>query len=1052
MIRKICASFAGKSFRPRTSNTPFIRILSSWVVVCALAVWTGCAGLPVSSPATIVPPTIGIAIAPSVATLPAGGSQQFTALVTGTTQTNVRWSASAGSITAAGLFTAPETAFSADIKVTASGGVAYATSSSASVHVVVPPTLGIAIVPSVATLAAGESQQFTALVTGTSQTNVRWSASAGSINATGLFTAPATTIATDVTVTASGGAGYATSSSASVHVVPVSILTIASSSLANAVTGRSYSATLSAVGGHPPYQWTIASGALPAGIQLNAATGMLQGTAIGEGEFSFRVGLSDSDHNQAWQNLSLLVAAAAANATCGPPAYACARSISNNVGDFSFALDPSVSAPLWNGAAGASSVRFDTLYNDIKILRCTDANTDPTNPNSSFAVGIGGSGARVSWNTADTLLDVVGAGGNTNMMRVDMGAATCTAICSDGAVGGCSVANAPATFGAGFFSKVNPNVFYSWTWDSVFSPRIYKVTVKAGAPPSAAAVVDFSPALYKTKQPGWLPSTSVSVGEVIEPTVNNGSCSEGRHAMFQAISSGKTGATEPNWALTVPPYLSDTHVAYPKPDYTSGQVAAKKYIYPLAGNAQHNLFFTTAGGITGASQPVWDLGCGTPGAICTDGQVQWMNVGVSSTILDNNVRWVRIGFTGNETTQQPVGVEAGDTAFAKGLSYDGNQGSGIWALIYKTNAQTIYQYNTYTGIETDYVCTNSGANICPSVSATWTPTVVGLGGAHLSLTIHDLDLSQDGTTLAIADALCQYTNDAGCAPGGQILFWTSGSATTSTSTNDQDGHSVFGASRWVNSSTAGTHGYYFLGRSYANLDNPSAMVEYSSVCSVAPPPGPWCYPQFDSHMSWANNLGSDQEPIIGATYVGPGEFPATSPFQYEIIGFSACGQTGEPTCPAGYVSNTQWRFARTLGYQTDRNNFNSFAAIGALSQSGRYYALTSTDYCHFGGTQPGKAPVCGWDWSSSSTGVNYRCGALGTGTEIVPMSNNPGSYAFHATGNTCTQGVSEPPSWCQSVNCKVTDNGITWVNDGVTNGRSDVLIYDFGSAQEGTAK
>ncbi len=42
--------------------------------------------------------------------------------------------------------------------------------------------------------------------------------------------------------------------------------------------GASFSATLTATGGAPPYSWTIADGVLPAGLSLNAATGALSGT------------------------------------------------------------------------------------------------------------------------------------------------------------------------------------------------------------------------------------------------------------------------------------------------------------------------------------------------------------------------------------------------------------------------------------------------------------------------------------------------------------------------------------------------------------------------------------------------------------------------------------------------------------------------------------------------------------------------------------------------------------------------------------------------------
>src|SRR5215469_219906 len=50
--------------------------------------------------------------------------------------------------------------------------------------------VSITLAPSTATVAPGETVQFSAAVTNTSKTEVGWSASAGSISASGLFTAP----------------------------------------------------------------------------------------------------------------------------------------------------------------------------------------------------------------------------------------------------------------------------------------------------------------------------------------------------------------------------------------------------------------------------------------------------------------------------------------------------------------------------------------------------------------------------------------------------------------------------------------------------------------------------------------------------------------------------------------------------------------------------------------------------------------------------------------------------------------------------------------------
>ena len=67
------------------------------------------------------------------------------------------------------------------------------------------------------------------------------------------------------------------------------------SPLPNGTIGFSYSATLAATGGTTPYAWSIASGALPAGLALNATTGTIAGTPSASGTFTFIA--SVTDHN-----------------------------------------------------------------------------------------------------------------------------------------------------------------------------------------------------------------------------------------------------------------------------------------------------------------------------------------------------------------------------------------------------------------------------------------------------------------------------------------------------------------------------------------------------------------------------------------------------------------------------------------------------------------------------------------------------------------------------------------------------------------------------------
>jgi hypothetical protein len=62
---------------------------------------------------------------------------------------------------------------------------------------------------------------------------------------------------------------------------PIGVLVIAPPTLTSAsygIAGVAFSQALTAGGGFGPYRWSVASGSLPAGLSLNAATGAITGT------------------------------------------------------------------------------------------------------------------------------------------------------------------------------------------------------------------------------------------------------------------------------------------------------------------------------------------------------------------------------------------------------------------------------------------------------------------------------------------------------------------------------------------------------------------------------------------------------------------------------------------------------------------------------------------------------------------------------------------------------------------------------------------------------
>jgi len=87
-------------------------------------------------------------------------------------------------------------------------------------------------------------------------------------------------------------------------------LAITTASLTPAEAGAVYDETLSATGGDGTYVWTVAQGAVPAGLTLSSA-GSVFGTPEAEGSYSFTVAVSSGDGQSADRTLALDVAAPA---------------------------------------------------------------------------------------------------------------------------------------------------------------------------------------------------------------------------------------------------------------------------------------------------------------------------------------------------------------------------------------------------------------------------------------------------------------------------------------------------------------------------------------------------------------------------------------------------------------------------------------------------------------------------------------------------------------------------------------------------------------------
>jgi hypothetical protein len=168
----------------------------------------------------------------------------------------------------------------------------------------------VTVSPASATLVSNQKQQFTATVSGSSNTGVKWSATAGSIDASGLYTAPTVNAQTNLVVKATSNADSSKSSSAAVTVDPVNQqgLKITTANLPEGQQGNTYSEVFSATGGATPYIWSISAGTPPAGIALNA-NGDFAGTSTETGTFNFTAMVTDAAAKTATGNFSVTVVA-----------------------------------------------------------------------------------------------------------------------------------------------------------------------------------------------------------------------------------------------------------------------------------------------------------------------------------------------------------------------------------------------------------------------------------------------------------------------------------------------------------------------------------------------------------------------------------------------------------------------------------------------------------------------------------------------------------------------------------------------------------------------
>jgi hypothetical protein len=403
-------------------------------------------------------------------------------------------------------------------------------------------TVKVEVSPASTSIASGGRVQFSAAVQNTSNTAVIWSTSAGTVSSSGLLTAPISSSASSITVTATSTADAAAHASATATVSSSSQFTITTASLPSGVQSSPYSASLTTIGGVPPYQWSIVSGSLPSGLQLDASAGVLSGAPLQTGTFPVTVQGTDASSQTAQHSYSLLISSPGTN--CGPPTYPCSRT------DKEIAPLPSTPPNVGN-LAGANTIVTDPTFGN-RVVRITDAKTNPAAEfqNRTFITAASGSADENLWNVDSTLFLVQDTGARAYPFTFHPGTLQAARM---------YVSNLPATNGltlmnTGMWSRVSPNILYVASGTTISQ---YDFTDRTN-PPSPQLVYDF--ASSANCLPAGFTKTWESRGGVSgDDTVmamgysNEGAQGTGVYAVVYKVGSGctmlntQTGRVSGDW-------------------------------------------------------------------------------------------------------------------------------------------------------------------------------------------------------------------------------------------------------------------------------------------------------------------------------------------------------------------------------------------------------------------------------------------------------------------------------------------------------------------------
>ncbi len=309
--------------------------------------------------------------------------------------------------------------------------------------ITINPLLAVSTVSPMPVGTVGAAYSQTLAATGGSGTYTAWVVTVGALpvglnlnGTTGAITGTPTTAAT-TTFTVRVTDTLALTATKSLTITTNPALTVSTASpMSNGIVGTAYSQTLAAAGGSGSYSsWAITTGALPAGLSLNGATGAITGSPTAAATSTFTVQVTDSLGITATKSLTITTYATLAVSTASPMpvglmgvAYNQTLAATGGSGTYSAWVITTGSLPAGlnlNGATGAitgsptaaATATFTVQVTDSLGFTATKSLAITTNPAltvstaSPMPVGLvgaaynqtlaatGGSGSYTAWTT-----------------------------------------------------------------------------------------------------------------------------------------------------------------------------------------------------------------------------------------------------------------------------------------------------------------------------------------------------------------------------------------------------------------------------------------------------------------------------------------------------------------------------------------------------------------------------------------------------------------------------------------------------------------------------